>query len=124
MATSTIAQVRFFDGEFEEAMTFAKKEGKPLFLDFYADWCVPCKQMERYSFSDREFAKIINDNYVAVKVNVDYFWGMDVAEKYRIKEYPTVMVIDTKGREKGRTVGFKTEVELKTFIRPLTKQRL
>jgi len=115
------AQVKFFDGEYIEALAYAKEVNKPLFLDFYADWCIPCKQMERYSFSDREFSAIINEKYVAVKVNVDYFWGMDVAEKYRIKQYPTLLVVDNKGREKGRTIGFQTEQELKTFIRPHTK---
>lgn len=37
------AQITFFEGTFEDAMAKAKKEKKNLFVDFYADWCEPCK---------------------------------------------------------------------------------
>ena len=39
------AQITFFEGTFEDAMAKAKKEKKNLFVDFYADWCEPCKLM-------------------------------------------------------------------------------
>ncbi len=113
------SQVKFFEGDYVAALAYAKEVNKPVFLAFYADWCLPCKQMEKYSFSDREFSRMINDNYVALKVNVEYFWGMDVADKFRISVYPTLIVVDSRGREKARAVGFKTEDELKSLVRPL-----
>lgn len=105
----------FFDGSYEEALKEAKKQKKPIFLDFYADWCMPCKQMEKYSFTDPDLAETINENFIPFKVNVDYFWGMDVAESFHIKTYPTIIFADKKGKEKSRAVGFKTAEELKVI---------
>jgi thiol:disulfide interchange protein len=119
--TKSHAQIKFFNGDYLAALEYAKEVNKPLFIDFYADWCIPCKQMEKYSFSDREFSRLVNDKFVVVKVNVENFSGMDVAEKFRISKYPTLIVADSRGREKGRTVGFKTKDELLKFVRPFAK---
>lgn len=111
------AQLDFFDGTFEEAQAQAKTEGKMLFLDFYADWCVPCKQMERYGFRDPEFARMIRNNFIAYKVDVDMFAGMDVAEQYKVKSYPTLIVTDARGTEKNRSVGYQSADELKDLVK-------
>ena len=42
--------VTYFD--YDEALAVARKLKKPLMLDFYADWCVSCKEMEKYTFTD------------------------------------------------------------------------
>jgi thioredoxin-related protein len=115
LSFSSIAQIRFFDGSFEEAKAAAKEEGKPLFIDFYADWCVPCKQMERFGFRDKDFSEVINGSFIAVKVDVDEFVGMDVAESYRVSKYPTLIITDKRGRELRRREGYQSPEELTDF---------
>jgi len=109
--------VEFFDGTYEEALSHARKQKKPMFLDFYADWCMPCKQMDKYTFTDPDLAKLINDEFVPFKVNVDFFWGMDIADSFEIKKYPTIMFTDKKGKELRRAVGFKSADDLKTLVK-------
>jgi len=55
----------------EEAFAAAKKDDKPVLLDIGAVWCHWCHVMDRESYDDPEVAKIINDNFIAVKVDRD-----------------------------------------------------
>jgi len=115
------AQLDFFEGTYEEAQALGLSEGKLLFLDFYADWCMPCKQMERYGFRDKEFAQMISADFIAYKVDVDMFAGMDVAEAFKVTKYPTLIVSDAKGKEKKRLVGYQTAEELKELVKGYVK---
>ncbi|MEE8149897.1 MAG: DUF255 domain-containing protein, partial [candidate division Zixibacteria bacterium] len=55
---------------YDEGLIKAKKEGKHLFVDFTAKWCGWCKKMDKTTFIEPEIVKMLNDDFVAVKV-----WG-------------------------------------------------
>ena len=55
----------------EEAFTAARRENKPMLLDIGAVWCHWCHVMDRESYDDPEVAKIVNENFIAVKVDRD-----------------------------------------------------
>src|SRR5256712_749406 len=55
----------------EEAFAAAKRDNKPILLDIGAVWCHWCHVMDRESYDDPEVAKIVNENYIAVKVDRD-----------------------------------------------------
>jgi uncharacterized protein YyaL (SSP411 family) len=55
----------------EDAFAAAQKDDKPILLDIGAVWCHWCHVMDRESYDDPEIAKIINDNFIAVKVDRD-----------------------------------------------------
>lgn len=48
-----------------------KSPEKPLFIDFYTDWCGWCKKMDASTFKDVEVAQYINDNYIPVKFDAE-----------------------------------------------------
>src|SRR6202030_4330041 len=55
----------------EEAFAAAKRENKPILLDIGAVWCHWCHVMDRESYENEDIARIINENYIPVKVDRD-----------------------------------------------------
>jgi uncharacterized protein YyaL (SSP411 family) len=66
----------------EEAFATAKRENKPILLDIGAVWCHWCHVMDRESYEDPEVAKIVNERFVAVKVDRDE--RPDIDSRYQV----------------------------------------
>src|SRR5499433_1902975 len=66
----------------EAAFASAKRENKPILLDIGAVWCHWCHVMDRESYDDPEVAKIVNENYIAVKVDRDE--RPDIDSRYQV----------------------------------------
>lgn len=56
---------------YNEAFEKAKKAPKLIFVDLYADWCVPCRIMDANVYSDPTVASLLNTRFYAVKLNAD-----------------------------------------------------
>ena len=83
---------------------------KRVLVDFYADWCGPCKILSP------RVAEIANENkdLKVVKINVDQ--NEDLARKYNISSMPTLLVIE-KGKELNRAVGALSKSTVLKFVR-------
>src|SRR5437763_16193670 len=66
----------------EEAFATAKRENKPMLLDIGAVWCHWCHVMDRESYDDPEVARIVNENFIAVKVDRDE--RPDIDSRYQV----------------------------------------
>lgn len=86
--------VRFLDISFEEILKQAKNEDKLVFIDVYADWCGPCKFMDKETFSQKEVGAYFNKNFVAYKMNAEDVANKEFLEKYKIKGLPTLLILD------------------------------
>lgn len=91
-------KVEFFTGSLISAKEKARAEKKFYFLEFYADWCKPCKWMEDNTYSNGKLAEYIQDNYVAVKINIEDFDGHALKEKYNVEYLPTIIVFNDQGQ--------------------------
>ena len=89
---SSPTAVQFFSGSLPSAKAQAEKEGKLVFVDFTAQWCLPCQWMDETTFNDPQIADFIEENYIAVKIDVDHFDGVVWKEQYNIKMLPSMSV--------------------------------
>ena len=87
------------------AIERAQSEGKPVLVNFYADWCVWCKRLESTTLRDAKVAALLSDRVVPVNLDVDGD-GRELSNQYRVDGLPTVLVLDASGREIGRIPGY------------------
>ena len=93
--------------DIEHAQELAKNQKKPILVDIYAEWCGPCKSMEKNVFPDDSVQLILKSRYVLAKINGDDpVLGDTLRKQFHIKAYPTYIVLTPAGRERKRHVGF------------------
>ena len=87
------------------------KSEKPVVVDFFAEWCEPCRQIPMVL---KEVKSEMKRNIRVVKVDVDK--NPLIASKYRIQHLPTVMVFQN-GEPRWTSVGLVQASEIKSFLR-------
>ncbi len=105
-ALTGAAQTEFRHISFDEALTAAKAEGKKVFIDFYTSWCGPCKRLAANVFPDKQVGDYMNGNYVCLKLDAEKE-GAELAKKFGVSAYPTLIVTDTDGKVLGLFAGYK-----------------
>ncbi len=85
-------------------------QGRPVMLDFYADWCVSCKEMERFTFSDPAVAQRMSQMVlVQADVTANNDEHRELLKRFRLFGPPGIIFFDGEGREQTQTrvVGFQ-----------------
>ncbi|MGQ0634877.1 MAG: thioredoxin family protein [Planctomycetaceae bacterium] len=91
--------------DFTTAQTEAQKLNRPLVVHFYTRWCGPCRTMEREVLNTPQVVKLLEDGFVAVKVDVEK--APKVQAKYRVEHLPTDMILGPDGKVLHRSEGFE-----------------
>ena len=96
-----------------EVIDRAAIENKLVFVDVYAEWCLPCKMMDEDVFTDERLGSFFNDNFISLKVDGEKAEGPDIAFLYGINAYPTLLFLDHKGRILEKKVGSAYHSEMR-----------
>ena len=99
--------IHFQKGNWQQALDLAKKENKVVFLDIYATWCGPCKQLKKYTFTEKSAGDFFNANFVNMALDGEQEEGAALAQKFGIEAYPTLMFVTPEGELITKSPGFK-----------------
>jgi thioredoxin:protein disulfide reductase len=107
----------------QSAMALARAEGRPMIIDFWADWCAACKELDRTVWSD---ASVLQETrrFVALKLDgtSDNPAFEGAVKKYGVVGLPTVVLIDSRGRElPDRIMGAVPESEMLAKLREVDR---
>jgi thioredoxin 1 len=93
---------------YDEGIALAQIEGSPVVIEFYADWCSRCRDIE-----------LVNDEFIAIKLDVDV--NSTLRNRYHVSSLPTVVVLTSSGVEMDR-IGYATSSEFLEFLTQMINQ--
>ena len=101
-----------------EAYEASLNNSDKIIIDFYADWCIPCKELDALTFSDPEVINALSE-FSSYKVDMTKTMSDETAlirEKFKIIGMPTILLINSKGEEIHRVTGFLNAEEFLKLI--------
>jgi len=112
---------------YEKAMEYRKKKDKPVLVEFYADWCISCIEMENTIFKDPAVIKELNSNFYFVRLNIEkeqqVFCEGKTASIYdcvviwEIEGFPTFAILDKSGTLRHITEGVLEKTAFLKFLK-------
>ena len=101
----------------DAALATAKKQGQTVMLDYYADWCVSCKELEAHTFSDATVRNVLSDTLVLrTDVTQNDIEDRALLRRFALFGPPAILFFGTNGEERAafRVIGY---LDAKTFSR-------
>jgi thioredoxin-related protein len=103
---SYASEVQFTEGTYADVLAKAKQENKIVMIDFVTDWCKWCIETDKQVYTEPGIYEFANTYQVNWKIDAEKGEGIDLAKKYNIKGYPTIVFVDADGNEVDRIYGY------------------
>jgi thiol:disulfide interchange protein DsbD len=111
--------------EFNQALAEANAQGQTVMLDLYADWCVACKEFEKYTFPDSQVVAALSGS-VLMQIDLSDSSDNNLAfqKHFSVLGLPTILFFDTQGQEMGtaRVTGFMRAAPFAQHVNNLFSQ--
>lgn len=125
----------------EEAIELQKKKPKKIMIDVYTKWCGPCKMLDKNTFSNKDVANYVNENFYAVKFNAEgnevvNYKGKEysnpsydpakanrrngvhkLTREFGVNAYPTIVYLDEKLEIISPIKGYQTPVQIELYLK-------
>lgn len=109
----------FLVNEPGKAVTFARRENKPIFVHFYGIWCPPCNMLEEGVYPTETFQKAA-EPFILLALDADAELSWDWKARFKVGGYPTLLVLDERRQEISRAVGYRSPEALAAFLKEAT----
>jgi len=119
LAQQSDREMVFHSGPWQDVLRDAKSSGKYIFVDFYTDWCKPCKWMEKSVFTDTKVAAYFNEHVISYRINAEKN-ELELVEEMNLAGYPTLMIFNSDGNKVLENVGALDGVALIGFAKKAT----
>lgn len=102
-----------FGKDLDLALAEAARTGKRVFVDFETTWCGPCKQMDQFVYTAADVVAAAAD-LIAIKLDGDEQRAL--VQRFEVKGYPTLLLLDAKGAVQRRAVGYQGVAAMVQFF--------
>jgi thioredoxin-related protein len=103
-----------------DGMSRGKFEKKKVYIHFYADWCSACRQMQIHTFKDPDVVALLNEEYIAIRVNTDR--EQETAIMFRVRALPDNWFIAEDGEIIGHHMGFIPPEQFSTMLKLIKEE--
>jgi len=114
-------EIKFSSKTYKEVLATAKASHKKVFIDAFATWCAPCKELRKQTFNDPKAAAYFNKHFVNFSVDVEKGEGIALAKTWQVDGLPTLLIVDEKGQILANHVGFVNGEGLVQFAKEATE---
>jgi len=102
---------------FDDGLAKGRTENKPIFVEFYAEWCIFCKKFQQETIKDQKVARMLSENFVYVRLNAENsesrvryngksLSNVELTQAFGINAYPSLVFLDSKGQPITMLSGF------------------
>lgn len=105
-ASDESKHIVFIEDQWDEALKQASAQNKYIFVDAYASWCGPCKMLKLTTFKNSKAALFYNKNFVNVAIDMEKGQGPQLAAKWGLQAYPTLIIFNASGKPVLGSVGY------------------
>lgn len=88
---------------YDDGLDTAKVDGTLVLIEFYADWCGRCQDLELETWNNHEIIQYVNTKFTCIKIDVDV--NSTLRNEFQVTSLPTVVFLTSSGVEVGR-VGY------------------
>ena len=107
--------IKFVEPNWEKALQEAKKQKKLIFIDAYTTWCGPCRMLKQNTFPDKAAGEFFNKHFINIALDMEKGDGIAFGEKYQIRAYPTLLIIDADQKSTSIAEGYMNPAQLIEF---------
>ena len=112
---------------FNDGLAKARTEDKPIFLEFYTDWCPYCRKFQKETVNDRKVSRMLAENFVYVRLNAEdtknrikfdgkSYTHVELTQAFGIRSYPSLVFLDSTSKPITMLSGFVPPNQFATVL--------
>jgi thioredoxin 1 len=99
-------EIQFSQQTYKQVLAIAKASHKRVFVDAFATWCAPCKELRKTTFKDAKAAAYFNHHFINFSIDVEKGDGVELAKTWQVEGLPTLLIVNENGKVLANHTGY------------------